>query len=164
MARPSRSERTGAPRRRLARLAAVQALYQIEVTGRPAVRVVEEFELVRLADVLESVEEESPVSPADTAWFAKVTLGAWTIHDRLDPEIARHLAPGWTLERAGYLFRACLRAGAYELVECPDVPIGVIISEYVEVAHALLPGTEPGVVHAVLDRLGRVYRPKPDAA
>lgn len=156
-----RAGRPGAPRRRLARLAAVQALYQIEVTGREPTFVVREFGDVRLADVFEAVREDGEPEPADREWFAQVVRGAWEARSRLDPAIAARLAPGWTLERSGFLFRACARAGAYELAERPDVPPRVVINEYVEVAHALLPGNEPAVVNAVLDRLATDFRPAP---
>jgi N utilization substance protein B len=147
------------PRRRFARLAAAQALYQIEMTGRDPDRVVEEFEHLRLADVLGPDRGGGGRRGADRAWFAKVVNGAWAAHERLDPAIEGHLSPGWTMERSGYPFRACLRAGAYELAECPEVPTAVVINEYLEVAHALLPGDEPSVVNAVLDRLARELRP-----
>jgi N utilization substance protein B len=153
-----RPRKAGRPELRLARLAAAQALYQIELTGRPAQIVVGEFTELRLDDVLGTNDGEEPAA-ADPDWFARVVTGAWAAHERLDPAIERHLATGWTLERSGFPFRACLRAGAFELAECPDVPVAVVIDEYVEVAHALLTGDEPKVVHAILDRLARSLRP-----
>ncbi len=54
---------------------------------------------------------------------------------------------------------AILRAGAYELLGRTDVPPRVVISEYLDVAHAFFAGKEPGMVNGVLDRLARVLRP-----
>ena len=84
--------------------------------------------------------------------------GAWAAHDRLDPEITLCLAEGWTFARLGFLLRACLRAGAFELAERTDVPVKVVINEYVELAYLFFDAGEPAFVNAVLDRLA------PDAA
>ena len=82
-----------------------------------------------------------------------VVVGAWGARERIDLEIERCLAPGWTLARCGFLLRATLRAGAYELAERTDVPVKVVINEYVELAHLFFTDTEPGFVNAVLDKL-----------
>ena len=112
-------------RRRAARFAAVQALYQIEVGGAAAATVVAEFGDHRLARLLDPHEGEVAAPAVDREWFAIVAEGAWAARERLDPEIERCLATGWTLARCGYLVRACLRAGAFELAERTDVPVKV---------------------------------------
>ena len=140
-------------RRRAARLAAVQALYQVEVTGERPEKVAGEFTEHRLASLLEPPIPRSPC-PRSTAsgsgwsWWAP---GAPASGSTL--EIERCLAPGWTLARCGFLLRATLRAGAYELAERTDVPVKVVINEYVELAHLFFTDTEPGFVNAVLDKL-----------
>ncbi len=68
------------------------------------------------------------------------------------------LAKGWSLARLDSTLRAILRCGTYELRRCKDIPLKVVINEYVEIAHAFFEGDEPGVVNAVLDRLGREIR------
>jgi N utilization substance protein B len=78
--------------------------------------------------------------------------------------IAATLAQGWSLERAGYLLRAFLRAGAHELASTPDVPVSVVINEYVELAHAFLSRDEARFINAVLDRLATQLRPGHHAA
>lgn len=140
-------------RRRAARLAAVQALYQVEVTGERPEKVAGEFTEHRLASLLEPIDPETPSPEVDREWFRMVVVGAWGARDRLDAEIERCLAPGWTLARCGFLLRATLRAGGYELAECTDVPVKVVINEYVELAHLFFTDTEPGFVNAVLDKL-----------
>ena len=103
----------------------------------------------------------SEPSPAvDREWFELVVAGAWAARERLDAEIERCLAAGWTLARCGYLLRACLRAGAFELAERTDVPVKVVINEYVELAHLFFDDSEPGFVNAVLDRLAPRLRPR----
>jgi len=146
-------------RRRAARLGAIQALYQLELTGAPTEQVVEEFERHRLADLLEPLELAERPLAVDRAWFATVTRGTWRRASELDPLLAAMLSPGWTLDRLGYLLRACLRAGAFEIADRPEVPAEVAIQEYVALAHEFLTAEESGFVNAILDRLARRLRP-----
>jgi N utilization substance protein B len=139
-------------RRRAARLAAVQGLYQLELAGGEPSAVAEEF-LTRAAD-----GEAGDGAPLDAAWFRKVLEGAWADRARLDAELESALAQGWTLSRCGAVVRAILRAGAFELVALPEVPTKVAITEYVEIAHLFSGGGEPGFVHAVLDRIASRFR------
>lgn len=139
-------------RRRAARLAAVQALYQLELAGGDPLLVAEEF--VEPARAGGSDRD----GPMDVAWFRKVLQGAWSERARLDAELATALAEGWTLARCGAVVRAILRAGAYELSALPEVPVKAAINEYVEIAHLFSSGGEPGFVHAVLDRLAARFR------
>ncbi len=153
-----RSRRRSLPRRRAARLAAVQALYQLEAGGGDPDQVITEFREHRLAHLLEPFAPDAPPPPVDYEWFERITRGAWARRAELDPLIEAALAPGWTLARCGFLLRACLRAGAFELASCPEVPFRVVINEYLEVAHLFFSGEEAAFVNAVLDRLSRELR------
>jgi N utilization substance protein B len=150
-------------KRRAARFAAIQALYQIELGQLQAESVVAEFGQHRLGQLLEPLEQEAASPDVDREWFAIVVLGASAAQPRLDPEISACLAAGWTLARCGYLMRACLRAGAFELAERTDVPVKAVINEYVELAHLFFDDADPGFVNAVLDRLAPRLR-EPTAA
>jgi N utilization substance protein B len=150
-------------RRRAARFGAVQALYQIELSGADAENVIAEFERHRLNDLLEPLDIADQAPRVDRAWFADVTRGAWRMAPELDPVIEATLATGWSLIRAGFLLRAFLRAGAFELAAHPDVPANVVVNEYVELAHAFLNRDDAGFVNAVLDRLASKLRPEPPA-
>ncbi len=145
-------------KRRAARLAAVQALYQLELTGGDAAGVVREFGAHRLAELFEPFEVELPSPTVDREWFGRIVIGVWGARERLDPAIAGALAEGWSLERCGFLLRACLRAGAFELTDCRDVPIKVVINEYIEVARLFFGGGEAAFVNAALDRLAHRLR------
>ena len=147
-------------RRRAARFGAIQALFQTELSGADVEAVIAEFQAHRLADLLEPLEGSGPAPAVDRDWFAALTRGAWQRAGELDPMIEALLAEGWTLVRAGYLLRACLRAGAFELAARPDVPVRVVINEYVELAHAFLSRDEAGFINAVLDRLAAKVRPE----
>ena len=140
-------------RRAAARRAAVQALYQIELGGTAAELVVKEFDLHRLGRLLEPLGVDLPSPEVDRDHFRRVVLGATADRERLDAALAGALAAGWSLERLGFLLRACLRAAAFELAACQDVPVKVVLNEYVEIAKLFLAGEEPGFVNAVLDRI-----------
>ncbi|MFW5679723.1 MAG: transcription antitermination factor NusB [Pseudomonadota bacterium] len=148
-------------RRRAARFAAIQALYQIDVTGRSAVDVVAEFERHRLDDLFVRDETGSQSRAVDRDLFQDIVMGVAARQEELDPVISAHLAPGWSLRRCGYTLRAMLRAGAWELKMRPTTPIGAIISEYVELARGFFEGKEPGFVHAVLDHAAPTLRQAP---
>ena len=153
----------GAGKGRAARFGAVQALYQADLSGLDIEMVVCEFQAHRLADLLEPMELDDPPTQVDRDWFALLAEGAWQQRNELDPLIEARLAAGWTLARAGYLLRAFLRAGAYELAHRPDVPKNVAIHEYVELAQGFLSKDDTGFVNAVLDRLATELRPNEPA-
>ena len=143
-------------RRTAARLAAVQALYQIEVSGNSPANVVMEFLRHRIGQE----GEGENFGAADERLFAELVEGASARREELDRHIVASLTPDWPLERLEIILRAILRAGAYELLAQPEVPARVAISEYLDIAHAFFAGKEPGLVNAVLDRLARSLRPE----
>jgi N utilization substance protein B len=157
MARPPR-ERPILNKRRAARFAAVQALYQVELLGERPEAVSREFAEHRLPRLFEPFEVPEPSPDVDREWFLTLVRGAWAARERLDPAIEGCLAEGWTLARCGFLLRASLRAGAYELAERAEVPVKVVINEYVELAHLFFNAGEPAFVNAVLDRLATRLR------
>src|SRR5437660_7662285 len=143
-----------ANRRGAARLAAVQALYQMDIAGTGLNEILAEFESHWLGREVEG----SQYLPAEAAFFRGIVRGFLEEQRRLDPLIDRTLAGGWPLTRIELLLRAILRAGAYELDQRRDVPARVVVSEYVDVAHAFLDAEETGMVNAVLDALARQLR------
>jgi N utilization substance protein B len=148
--------RTNGPlARSQARLAAVQALYQMDMAGTDLAEVIDEFTTHRIGELA----EERTVAGADPGHFARILHGVVRRQKELDPVIDGQLASGWRLVRVDAILRAILRAGAFELVEEADVPVRVVINEYVEVAHAFFAGDEPRVVNGVLDALARKLRP-----
>ena len=140
--------------RSAARLGAVQALYQMDVAATPLDDVVDELIEHRLGRDIEGVN----VGEADAAHFEDVVRGVVREQRELDRQVDGALAKGWSLARIDSTLRAILRCGTYELRRCKDVPLKVVINEYVDIAHAFFEGDESGVVNAVLDRLGRNIR------
>ena len=148
------SGKRGHQERSVARLAAVQALYQMEVSGAGVETVVREFADHRFGGDIEG----AALAEADEAFFAELVRGVVADQAAVDGAIARRLATGWRLERIDATLRAILRAGAYELINRPDVPTEVAIDEYVEIAKSFFEGPEPGFVNAALDGIGRDRR------
>jgi len=148
-------QRGGSRRRSVARLAAVQALYQIELNrGVDPEAVVREFVRHRFGQEIDGDQ----YGEADPALFSDIVRGEVADQERLDETISAALTEEWPLSRLDSVLRAILRAGAYELVHRHDVPPRVSISEYTAIAHAFFVGKEPGLANGVLDRLGRTLR------
>jgi N utilization substance protein B len=138
-----------------ARLAAVQALYQMDLAETDLAAVIEEFKAHRLG----AEAENGTAAQADPDHFARVLRGVVKGQREIDPLIDMQLAQGWRLARIDSIVRAILRAATFELTELADIPARVIISEYIEVAHAFFEGDESRVVNGVLDGLARKLRP-----
>jgi len=150
----STPEIKSANQRGAARLAAVQALYQMDIGGAGVLEIVAEYEAHRLGSEIDGEQYR----PADAAWFRAVVSGVVENQRTLDPVIRSGLTEDWPLSRLDATLRAILRAGAWELSNKKDVPVAVIVTEYVDVARAFFDGEEPKIVNAVLDRLARKYR------
>ncbi len=138
----------------MARLAAVQALYQMETAGAGVETVVREFSEHRFGGDMEGEQ----LGEADEVFFADLVRGVVADQDDVDKFIATRLAKNWRLERIDATLRAILRAGAYELTRRTDVPVEVAIDEYVEIAKSFFEGPEPGFVNAALDGIARDRR------
>ena len=141
--------------RSAARLAAVQALYQMDVAGKSLVDAQAEFEAFWIGREVEGVTFQ----PAENAFFRDILAGVMREQRAIDGKIDEALAAGWPLKRIEAVLRAIFRAGAYELLFRRDVPARVAISEYVDVAHGFYGEDEPGLVNAVLDTIAREARP-----
>jgi N utilization substance protein B len=140
--------------RSAARLAAVQALYQQDMEGTPVPQLLKEFHDHRLGAVVEEAEYHE----AERDFFDDIVTGAIARRADIDSAISAKLAAGWSLERLDRPMRAILRAGAYELIARPDVPVGSVISEYLDVAHAFYDKRESGFVNGLLDSIAKEVR------
>jgi transcription antitermination protein NusB len=143
-----------ANQRGAARLAAVQALYQMDIGGSGVLEVVAEYETHRLGQELDG----DTYLKADPSWFRSIVAGVVREQTRLDPMIGSALQDDWALSRLDSTVRAILRAGTFELLDRKDVPVPVIVTEYVEIAHAFFEEDEPKLVNAVLDRIAKQVR------
>lgn len=154
MTTETRGKQRSLSARSAARLAAVQALYQMDLAQTDVGAVIAEFTLHRFGQEVDGAYYDAAGQPH----FEEVVRGVVREQRRIDPLVGDHLAGGWRLGRIDSILRAILRAGAYELIGCPDVPAKVVINEYLNVAHAFFEGEEPSVVNGVLDRLARRVR------
>jgi N utilization substance protein B len=145
-----------AAKRAAARLAASQALYQMEVSGGGLADVLAEFESHWIGQEVEGDQYK----PAELEFFRDVVSGVLMDQESIDRALDAALAEGWPLKRVEALMRAILRAGLYEIRSRPDVPARAAIKEYVDVAGAFYGAEESGMINAVLDSLARRTRPK----
>jgi transcription antitermination protein NusB len=141
-------------RRSAARLAAVQALYQMDLTGKGLNEIIPEFERHWMGKEIEGDQYK----PSDGSLFRTIVQGVLDRQKLIDPTVDEMLAKGWPLKRIETVMRAILRAGAWELMLTPDTPVKVVISEYVDIARAFFEKDETSMVNAVLDRLARQAR------
>lgn len=140
--------------RSAARLAAVQALYQHEMEATPAPQLIHEFHQHRIGATIEDAE----YADADVPFFDDIVKGVLARADEIDAAIVARLASGWTMERLDRTMKAILRAGTYELMARGDVPVGAVVSEYVDVAKAFFDGREAGFANGLLDAIGKDVR------
>lgn len=140
--------------RSAARLAAVQALYQIEMEATQLSVLLHEFHQHRLGATIEDVT----YAQAEESFFDDIVTGVDKRRAEIDGLVSARLSKGWSLERLDKPMRQILRAGTYELLARKDVPTGTVISEYVDVAHAFYDKREAGFVNGLLDAVAKDVR------
>lgn len=144
-----------ANKRGAARLAAVQALYQMDIVGTGLMKTAAEYEAYRLGKDIDGDQ----YLEADFQWFLSIITGVVKSQKQLDPMLHQQLSEEWSLSRLDSILRAILRAGLWELINRPDVPVAVVMNEYVDIAKAFFEGDEPKLVNAVLDNMAKKTRP-----
>ena len=148
------SEARKANKRGAARLAAVQALYQMDVSGKGINETLAEFETFWIGGEIEGEKYNA----AETAFFRDILHGVLADQGPIDRQIDKTLIETWPLARIDSVLRAILRAGTYELRKRKDVPAKVVIKEYADVAGAFFESEEVGMINAVLDALAHQLR------
>lgn len=152
----SRTKRRATVRHSAARLAAVQALYQIDFSGTSVNAVIEEFRLHRLGS---ADQEVSGGAKANDVLFQELVRGTISRQDEIDVHVGEALDDSWPLDRIAIVMRCILRVGTFELISRFDVPARVVVKEYVDLAHSFFSEGEPGMVNGVLDKLAHLLRP-----
>jgi len=142
------------PARSAARLAAVQALYQLEMEETPLASLLDEFHMHRLGA---EIEDEQYLE-ADVAFFDDVVRGVAARREEIDGRLSDRLAQGWSIARLDRTMLQILRAGAYELLARPDISVSIVINEYLDVAHAFFDDREAKFVNGLLDAIARDVR------
>lgn len=168
MSLPRKKKAAGdAPKpRTISRMAAVQALYQMDLAGTDAGEVIEQFTALPPEPVEGDTAPESEVETltslegGDATFFADVVKGVVRRQREIDPLVDQQLRTGWRLVRVDSILRAILRGGVFELLERSDVPARVTINEYINIAKAFFEEDEPKVVNGVLDRIAHKVRAK----
>jgi N utilization substance protein B len=140
--------------RSAARLAAVQALYQHTMEKTPVAQLLHEFHQHRLGAEI----EEERYAEADVAFFDDIVKGTAARLEEIDGLIEARLAEGWSLGRLDRTLHQILRAGTYELLARPDVPVGSVINEYLDVAHAFFDQKDTRFANGLLDGIAKDVR------
>ena len=146
----SRSEK-----RSVARMSAVQALYEMDMTQKGVHEVLAEF---RSFWIGREIDDDLEMKEAETHFFGQIVEGVIKDQVLIDRTIDQALSKGWPLVRIELVLRAIMRAGVFELLLRKDIPPRVTISEYVDVTRAFYNEDEPGMVNAVLDHIARETR------
>ena len=144
--------------RSAARLAAVQGLYQMDMAATDLNIVIRDMTLEPIRETAEGQPDDSEHS-VDTTFLAELLRGVVRCQRTIDPVVDKQLATGWRLTRVDSILRAILRSGVYELMERSEIPARVVITEYIDIAHAFFDADEPKVVNGVLDKIARRLRP-----
>lgn len=153
------------PNRSSSRLAAVQLLYEIEVSGAGPNQVLKEYLLERWKpQVPAEIEEDGDLAPVDAEYLRKLVAGVWDDADSLNQLLDPVLSGAHLVDRLEALVKLILQLGAYELQNCKLVPARVVINEYMNVANAFFAENEPKLINGVLDKLAQSLRPKEMAA
>jgi len=139
--------------RRAARMAVIQALYQMESSSEPSKVVIRQFLEHRFGH-----EDETDMARVDEAFFEDIALGTVEFQDDIDAKISENLTEKWPLRRLDMTLRALLRAASYEILRRPDIPALVIISEYVGLANQFFDGKEPAMANGILDSIAKSVR------
>lgn len=166
MSLPRRKKTAGdAPKpRTVSRMAAVQALYQMDLAGTDAGEVIDQFMAARPEADKDEADAEgealTSLEGGDATFFADVVKGVVRCQREIDPLVDQQLRTGWRLVRVDSILRAILRGGVFELLERSDVPARVTINEYINIAKAFFEADEPKVVNGVLDRIAHKVRAK----
>jgi N utilization substance protein B len=151
---PSPTAKSRSKARSASRLAAVQALYQLEMEKPVLTQLLHEFHQHRLGATIEDVE----YAEADVTFFDDIVKGVFARREEIDALIAAKLADDWSFDRLDKPMRQILRAGAYELIARKDVPVGAVINEYLDVTDAFYDRREKGFVNGLLDALAKEVR------
>lgn len=149
-------------KRSAARLSAVQALYEVELSDANVDDVLVEFLRTRWDTPQEEGDEDrasSPLAEPDKQLFSDILRGVNKRHEELETMLSGALSQEWSIERLEDIVRIILISGIYELYIRTDIPPRVVITQYVDVAHAFFEGPEPGFVNGVLDRMAKTLRP-----
>jgi len=155
-------------RRSASRLAAVQALYEMDMMDTPADAVLQEFLEHRWSnaspvdtdddsDLFKDIDPKS-IPGVEPRFLKRLVRGVTGTKDKLDSALAPHLSSPWTIESLEALVRTILRTAAYELLECPEIATRTILTEYIGLAHAFFTEKEPTMINAVLDAVARAHR------
>lgn len=141
-------------RRSMARLAAVQALYQMQQMDLDAQQVISDFKTHHFNEDLEGIN----LQYADHKLFEALVIGVACRLEDIDPIVVQTLNKDWRFERLESVLKSILRLGCFELIHDKEPPTAVVINEYVEIAKAFYNNQEVAFVNGSLDAIAKIVR------
>lgn len=138
--------------RTIARIAAVQALFQCEYNQQHIESVRVEFFEHRKIDP-ESLFEDGNIPNADLNLFEEIIRRATQYQKEIENILSHLLPQAWPLEKLDPVLRAVLRASLAEMTT--ETPSEIIINEYLDVCHSFFDGDEAKMVNAILDKFSK---------
>lgn len=142
--------------RTTARVAAVQALFQIEQGPENPETVIVQFVQHRLGTTLAGESfEDGHVPEADITLFTNLVRRAAAEHARCTALLSEILPSSWPLNRLDPVLRALLVTAIAEMQAPNAPPVNVVINEYLDIAHGFFSGDEPRMVNGVLDTVAK---------
>lgn len=140
--------------RSAARLAAVQALYQMDMEKVGLARLLDEFHAHRLGAEI----EDAQYADAEVEFFDDVVAGVNVRRAEIDALVEGKLGEMWKMGRLDKTMLQILRCGTYELIARADIPTGAVIDEYMDVAHAFFDKKDAKFVNGLLDAVAKDVR------
>jgi N utilization substance protein B len=140
--------------RSAARLASVQALYQMDMEDIGIAHLLNEFHSHRLGQEI----EDAQYADADPDFFDDVVSGVDARRTEIDGLVDGKLGEKWKMDRLDKTMLQILRCGTYELIARPDVPTATVIDEYLDVAHAFFDNKDAKFVNGLLDAVAKDVR------
>ena len=140
----------------VARLYAVQALFQMEASGTPMDQVRDEFLGHRFGAEIDDVEWLD----GNVNLFESLLTEVVEHQAQIDQLTDRALVAKWPIDKIDPTLRALFRAAGAEIY-LGSTPPKVVITEFVDIAKSFFPdGREPKFVNAVLDHMAREAKPE----
>lgn len=142
--------------RSVARLSAVQTLYQIKFSNITAEESILHFSSIAPNEKSEDINEK--LHEADEEFYIELVKGTQGLVSKINEILNNSLDDSWPIDRMEILLLTILRCGIYEIISHRDIPPAVLISEYISITDSFFSGNESALVNAILDKLSKELR------
>ena len=138
--------------RRNTRKIAVQAVFQFFFSKEDINKILEEFCNYRIK------EFKNYKKRYDTDFLKKVVVGVYQNEKKITKIIECNLSENWLIDRVDLTMKAIISLAIYELMSYENIPLQVIINEYVSIANQYLDKSNTGFINGILDNIAKNIR------